>query len=190
VIFFDAEIPAIREVEIYNSIHPHIQRVYLLMYENSLEQQRFISNSQQEAEAFEQVEKIQQEFENQPETIKPTFVPSTIPDDPLSKSQPAKVLVDIREFRSSLPSLLHSFDLSVVPVTLEVGDYILSPTICIERKSIFDLIGSLRTGHLFKQMTQMIKYYQHPILLIEFDIKQPFCLVLPGKIYEFVSVDD
>jgi ERCC4-type nuclease len=29
----------------------------------------------------------------------------------------------------------------VEPITLEVGDYILTPDICVERKSISDLIG-------------------------------------------------
>jgi hypothetical protein len=28
------------------------------------------------------------------------------------------------------------------PITLEVGDYILTPDICVERKSISDLIGN------------------------------------------------
>ncbi len=30
------------------------------------------------------------------------------------------------------------------PVTLEVGDYILTPDICVERKSISDLIGKAK----------------------------------------------
>ncbi len=63
-----------------------------------------------------------------------------------------QVIVDLREFRSSLPSLLHERCLELVPVTLLVGDYVLSPEICIERKSIPDLIGSLSSGRLYKQV--------------------------------------
>ena len=55
----------------------------------------------------------------------------------------AKVIVDMREFRSELPSLLHKRGIDIDPVTLEVGDYILTPEICVERKSISDLIGEL-----------------------------------------------
>ena len=44
-----------------------------------------------------------------------------------------KVIVDMREFRSELPSLLHKRGIEIEPVTLEVGDYILSPEICVER---------------------------------------------------------
>ena len=54
--------------------------------------------------------------------------------------------MDMREFRSELPSILHKRGIRVDPVTLEVGDYILTPEICVERKSISDLIGSVLTS--------------------------------------------
>ena len=59
-----------------------------------------------------------------------------------------QVIVDMREFRSSLPSLLHAASLQIVPVTLTVGDYILTPDICVERKSIPDLVSSFNSGRL------------------------------------------
>ena len=65
---------------------------------------------------------------------------------------PGKVIVDLREFRSELPSLIHRRGLRVEPVTLEVGDYILTPEICVERKSISDLIHSLGCGRLYNQV--------------------------------------
>jgi ERCC4 domain len=46
------------------------------------------------------------------------------------------ILVDTREFRSPLAFILHQRGFQVNPITLEVGDYILTPKICIERKSI------------------------------------------------------
>ena len=55
----------------------------------------------------------------------------------------AKVIVDMREFRSELPSLLHKRGIDIEPKTIEVGDYILTPEICVERKSISDLIGKV-----------------------------------------------
>lgn len=61
------------------------------------------------------------------------------------------IIVDMREFRSELPSLIHRRGIDIEPVTLEVGDYILTPDICVERKSISDLIGSLNNGRLYAQ---------------------------------------
>lgn len=61
-------------------------------------------------------------------------------------------------------------------IFLQIGDYILTPEICVERKSISDLIGSLNSGRLYNQCIQMQRYYAKPILLIEFDQKKPFHL--------------
>lgn len=47
---------------------------------------------------------------------------------------------------------------------------------CIERKSINDLIGSLSSGRLYQQATAMTRYYAKPMLLIEFDQNKPFGL--------------
>lgn len=54
----------------------------------------------------------------------------------------------MREFRSTLPSLLHASGLLVIPATLTIGDYILTPDICVERKSLADLISSFNNGRL------------------------------------------
>jgi DNA excision repair protein ERCC-4 len=89
---------------------------------------------------------------------------------------PPRVVVDVREFRSSLPSLLHGRNMIVIPCMLTVGDYVLSPTICVERKSIKDLISSLNSGRLYSQAETMLLHYQSPMLLIEFDQSKSFTL--------------
>ena len=58
----------------------------------------------------------------------------------------------------------------------QVGDYILTPDICVERKSVSDLIGSLNNGRLYNQCVAMCRYYKRPVLLIEFDKDKPFTL--------------
>lgn len=50
--------------------------------------------------------------------------------------------------------------MSVVPITLEVGDFILSPDICVERKSIGDLFSSFQSGRLYTQAEAMCRYYE------------------------------
>ena len=56
--------------------------------------------------------------------------------------------MDMREFRSSLPSILHASGLQLIPTTLTVADYVLTPDICVERKSIPDLVSSFNSGRL------------------------------------------
>ena len=76
--------------------------------------------------------------------------------------------------------------LEVVPLTLEVGDYVLSPDICAERKSISDLRASLASGRLYHQAEAMTKHYKTPVLLIEFEGDKAFALQVWGGV--FVSV--
>jgi len=91
-------------------------------------------------------------------------------------AEPPRIVVDVREFRSSLPSLLHGRNMVVVPCMLTVGDYVLSPNICIERKSVRDLISSFKNGRLFNQAETMLQHYKYPMLLIEFDQNKSFTL--------------
>lgn len=51
----------------------------------------------------------------------------------------------------------------------------------MERKSINDLIGSLKSGRLYNQAEAMCIHYAVPILLIEFD---------PGKSFSFSMIRD
>ena len=91
-------------------------------------------------------------------------------------AEPPRIVVDVREFRSSLPSLLHGRSMQVIPCMLTVGDYVITPHICIERKSVRDLISSFKNGRLFTQAETMLQHYKNPMLLIEFDQNKSFTL--------------
>ncbi|KAG8694657.1 hypothetical protein FRC09_009707 [Ceratobasidium sp. 395] len=91
-------------------------------------------------------------------------------------SEPPRVVVDMREFRSTLPSILHLAQIQVVPATLTVGDYVLTPEIVVERKSVPDLISSFNSGRLYTQCEMMTAHYKQPVLLIEFEENKSFSL--------------
>jgi DNA excision repair protein ERCC-4 len=66
--------------------------------------------------------------------------------------------------------------MDVVPAMLTVGDYVLSPSMVVERKSIKDLIQSLNSGRLYSQCETMMEHYDQPLLLIEFEQNKSFTL--------------
>ena len=70
----------------------------------------------------------------------------------------------------------------------QVGDYILTPDVCVERKSVSDLIGSLNNGRLYNQAVSMCRYYKRPVLLIEFDPNKPFTLQV--RIQAFLEITE
>lgn len=61
----------------------------------------------------------------------------------------------MREFQSELPTVLYKRGIDLMPATIEVGDYILSPNIAVERKALDDLTQSLHSGRIFKQIEQV-----------------------------------
>jgi len=58
-----------------------------------------------------------------------------------------------------------------LPWFCQVGDYIVTRELCVERKSVSDLIGSLTSGRLHKQATAMTRNYPRPVLLIEYEAR-------------------
>ncbi|KAH8838344.1 hypothetical protein MCOR27_009988 [Pyricularia oryzae] len=192
VVMYEPDASFIRRVEVYRSSHNDRNvRVYFMYYGGSVEEQRYLSTIRREKDSFT---KLLKERASMAITI--TTDPHGAPDDPQeaflrtvntriagggrmttkATAEPPRVVVDVREFRSSLPSLIHGRSLVVVPCMLTVGDYILSPNICIERKSISDLISSFKDGRLFGQCESMFQHYKNPMLLIEFDQNKSFTL--------------
>ena len=77
------------------------------------------------------------------------------------------IIVDSREFKAELPSALYRHGFKLQPFTLNICDYVLTPSIGVERKSFQDLVNSLNHGRLQKQMEHMARVYAYPLLLIE-----------------------
>ncbi|WIA42689.1 hypothetical protein OEZ86_008643 [Tetradesmus obliquus] len=91
-------------------------------------------------------------------------------------------VVDVHEFMSGLPAVLHQQGFRLTPITLEVGDYVLSREVVVERKALPDLFASLGSGRLYHQAEAMVKGYKTPMLLIEFDGDKAFCLTGPSEV--------
>ncbi|KAF2201351.1 DNA repair protein [Delitschia confertaspora ATCC 74209] len=186
VIMYEPEAAFIRRIEVYRSSHTDRDiRVYFMYYGGSVEEQRYLSAVRREKDAFT---KLIRERGNMAITLTSAAVDSqesflrTVNTRIAgggritATATPPRVVVDVREFRSSLPSLLHAKNVAIVPCMLTVGDYVLSPQICIERKSIRDLIGSFANGRLYNQVEAMMEHYKSPMLLIEFDQNKSFTL--------------
>ncbi|KAK9768075.1 DNA repair protein RAD16, variant 2 [Basidiobolus ranarum] len=200
IIMYDPNPTFIRQAEVFKALHPDSAlRVYFFIYDNSVEEQRYLSLIRKEKDAFEKLihEKSIMALPSertmkqpQEEVLLETFNSRIAGGGLTSQSISSQVIVDLREFRSSLPSILHAHKLKIIPCTIEVGDYILSPTMCVERKSIADLIGSLNSGRLYTQAEAMSVHYKVPILLIEFDESKSFSLQALGDMKSDIGLND
>lgn len=78
-----------------------------------------------------------------------------------------KIIVDHREYRSRVVRNLITLGISVEPQQLDIGDYILSSRIGVERKNVDDFLNSLINGKLFSQISRLRNAYPRPMLIIE-----------------------
>ena len=77
------------------------------------------------------------------------------------------VYVDIREEKSGIPAILEKAGLVVVRKQLPMGDYLISDTIIVERKTAYDFARSLFDGRLFEQARRLSESYPVVVYIIE-----------------------
>ncbi|KAI8838897.1 hypothetical protein BC829DRAFT_426126 [Chytridium lagenaria] len=123
-------------------------------YTITIEEQRYLSFIRKEKKAVYQDGRVDIDPEEQFWRNLDTRVAG---GQKVPASESRLVIVDVREFRSALPSLLHARSSRF-------------------RKSLPDLMGSLRSGRLYNQVEAMCLHYKTPILLIEFAQGKAFSL--------------
>ena len=84
-----------------------------------------------------------------------------------SSESPGSVFVDYRE--RDMAKLLESMGLEVTLRNLEVGDYVISERVAVERKTAQDFVASIidPQRNLFRQMADLARTYDRPILILE-----------------------
>ncbi len=78
-----------------------------------------------------------------------------------------KVVVDTRELHSPVAHELSKLGVEIIPETLEVGDYILSGDVIVERKTLNDFVNSILDKRLFEQLKLLKQSYSTPVILLE-----------------------
>ena len=78
-----------------------------------------------------------------------------------------RVLVDTRE--RDIGKLLESSGVEIILQALEVGDYIISDRVAVERKTAQDFVASIidPQRNLFRQISDLAKSYDRPVLILE-----------------------
>ncbi|KAG1811990.1 hypothetical protein EV424DRAFT_1419210 [Suillus variegatus] len=186
IVMFEPNLDFVRRIEVYRNSNPGMGvRVYFMVYQLCCEEHKYLAGLRREKESFEKLIKergsmllpiFEDKHAGKSDAVIKTISTRLAGGRKELSTVPSQVIVDMREFRSTLPSLLHASGLLVIPATLTVGDYILTPDICVERKSIPDLVASFNSGRLYTQCELMSVHYKQPILLIEFEENKSFSL--------------
>ena len=196
VVLYDPEPKMVRAIELAQAGRHCPMHVYFLMQSDSVEEQKYKSALKVEAESFRALIHLKGHMAPPEEWAEAEILqqPATTSNATTrrggGRQQPraaGHVVVDMREFRSALPNMLHLHGMVVQPVTLEVGDYVLTPEMVVERKSVSDLVQSLASGRLYSQAESMLRYYKRAVLLIEFEKGKPFSLQSASDVAQDIS---
>ena len=161
-------------------------QIYLITYDGSVEQCVYLNEAKIEKNAFTELVSAKADLvfpENSElsallDEVSATLSTHEASGPALRQAQPGSffshcerritIIIDEREFRSSLPFFLAKIGgVQVVPRTLFCGDYVLADDVVVERKSAPDLESSLTDGRLFSQLYTMIRSYSVGMILIE-----------------------
>jgi len=84
-----------------------------------------------------------------------------------SRQERLRIIADTREFKSAVVRHLAVKDIIVESRQLDIGDYLVSERVGVERKEVEDFIASIMDGRLFQQVKALKRAYQSPLIIIE-----------------------
>src|ERR1035437_4383873 len=101
------------------------------------------------------------------------------------KSESLRIFIDYRETKSGVVQVLDKLGMELNFAALEIGDYVVSDRIAVERKRTDDFVTSLIDGkhNLFAQLSNLARVYEKPILIIEGGDLFTFRQLNPNSIY-------
>ena len=87
------------------------------------------------------------------------------------------IFADSREQASTIQKELFAHeDVKLITKALDIGDYVLSKDVCVERKTIEDFLNSMIDGRLFTQLNNLRQNYSKPLVILEGNTTELFTL--------------
>ncbi|ELY98025.1 DEAD/DEAH box helicase [Natrialba asiatica] len=98
--------------------------------------------------------------------------PAVETHEPTAEGDTVEIVADQREMDANIArELSRREEIAVRLETLDVGDYVCSDRVVVERKSVADFVDSLVGGDrsVFEQVGAMARHYSRPIVVVEGD---------------------
>jgi len=139
--------------------------VVILMARNTRDEAFYYSSKSKERKMQEALKQLK----------KPEAIPEKIASNDkqttllgfVQNEKKVTIFIDSREQASSIVAELQKFDVEIKIKQLDVGDFILSNDVVVERKTIEDFLNSVIDGRLFNQLTLMSSTYSAPLIILE-----------------------
>jgi ERCC4-related helicase len=171
VVFFEPIPSEIRSIQRKGRTgRKHAGRVVILMAKGSKDEAYHWSSNRRERQMITTMKNLDvdmssQKDEPEGQTKLMDFSSARISNSEVPR---VKVYADRREIRSHVVHSLEKLGVEVILRTLEVGDYVVSDRVGIERKAAEDFLSTFLDGRdLFSQISDLARAYRRPLLIIE-----------------------
>ncbi len=188
VVFYDVVPSAIRSIQRRGRTGRKKEgKVYILMAEGTRDEGYYWAEKRKETKMRESLKSMKSQEgsqkkgqanifdfikEKEKNNSKPSEVPQTVSDIEergVEESETFSIICDHRETASAVVRNLSLLGVQLKLEQLELGDYIISNRVGIERKSAQDFNDSIKDGRLFKELFELKNNFERPILILEGD---------------------
>ena len=144
-----------------------------------LETQEAVAEVRNSADGKRVMQKSLQDFFAEREPVR-----REMNEEPSGEQVKIRIFVDQRELRSQVVKHLMNLDVELEFKNLEVGDYVLSERVGVERKTAADFLSSLTSAErsLLRQVKELSEAYERPLLIIEGDLKASKTQIHPNAL--------
>lgn len=140
-------------------------KVYILYFQGTRDEQYLWIARRRERKMLKEMETIQNQY-NSNKGFHQSLTKFLSPDEG-SDEERVSIIVDNREAASPVVNELVKLGTKLTFSQLDIGDYVLSERVCVERKTISDFASSIMDLRLFQQAKLLADSYEVPIILLE-----------------------
>lgn len=140
-------------------------KVYILYFQGTRDEQYLWIARRRERKMLKEMETIQNQY-NSNKGFHQSLTKFLSPDEG-SDEERVSIIVDNREAASPVINELVKLGTKLTFSQLDIGDYVLSERVCVERKTISDFASSIMDLRLFQQAKLLADSYEVPIILLE-----------------------
>jgi Fanconi anemia group M protein len=156
-------------------------RVYILYFQGTRDEQYLWIARRRERRMLEEMKSIQSRPES--DAGAPYALTRFMSLGNEDEEETVNIVVDNRESNSPVVNELARLGAKITFDQLDVGDYVLSERVCVERKTVNDFTSSIIDSRLFEQAKLLSNSYEIPVLLIEGrDLYAPMSNIRPSAI--------
>ncbi|MCX8183880.1 MAG: helicase-related protein [Crenarchaeota archaeon] len=155
-------------------------KVYILYFQDTRDEQYLWIARRRERKMLEEMKMIQRRNESKKDSN--YALTRFIASDETGEDK-VSIIVDNRESACPVVNELARLGVKITFSQLDVGDYVLSERVCVERKTVNDFTSSIIDSRLFQQAKLLADSYEIPVLLIEGkDVYGPSSNIRPSAI--------